>query len=426
MNTFKTMMLIILGLVSTTVQSQPDIEKAKYYFTEFDKLIEQDNGFLWGQQLHKNMFFIDPETYEFVANAPIEKHQTTKNGNVYIGTYPKNLNFGNTSVQIDETPWTMVMWPLPKSLDEALEIMAHEAFHSTQKALRFETNADAISHLEQKDARILYRLEMNALYKCLVTRNHEHLRNALAFRKLRFEKYKATAIDEIKMETLEGLAQYTGYKLAYRDSSRLLERILQIINRNAQANSLSRSSAYASGVLYGFVLDESGTEWRKMAVPLFDAYKLCISQFDINAHIIKNININEIRNQYNYEEILKQETKRHSIAMAKIAEYTNKLVNNNPLILPLINMNISFNPGNVVSLGQMGNVYEQLVLKDIFGTLTATKGALLSSDYKAVSVSSPEKTDSATITGQGWKLELNEGFQLNKQKDGTYKIVNDK
>ena len=188
-------------------QKTIDTDRAAKYFKQFDQLRESDNGALWGHKLPRKMLFVNPQNYEFVANEPLQAYEAKKDGELFRGQYPQNKAIANTSVLIDSTPWTMVMWPLSKKSDEALELMAHESFHNLQSLLGIKISVMAVPHMDKKDARMLFRLEMNALYKALYSNNHEAVKHALYFRKMRFDQYPETKIEEILLETQEGLAQ---------------------------------------------------------------------------------------------------------------------------------------------------------------------------------------------------------------------------
>ena len=74
-------------------------------------------------------------------------------------------------------------------------------------------------------------------------------------------------------------------------------------------------------------------------------------------------------------------------------------------------MNIQFNPNEVMSLGDLGNVYPELRITDDWGVLEVSGGALVHADWSGVVVPGPS-TPGHPIRGNGWTLALAPGFDL--------------
>lgn len=423
MKQIKIIVTIILISSAALLNAQKGIDtgSAKIYLNQFEQLLKADSGMLWGQKLPHKLLFVNPKDYTFVANEPLEIYSTKEIQEVYIGQYPKEKGIANTSVVIDSIPWTMVMWPPSKTMDIALELMAHEAYHSLQHLLGIQINVMAIPHMDEKDARVLFRLEVNALYEALFGKNKKALNHAIFFRSKRFELYPKSKDKEILLETHEGLAQYTGYKLAYTDKERLKNQLKQNIKSMAKKSSLIRATAYTSGPLYGLILDASGEKWRKQALHNFQARQLSMKHHNINEQMLEDLNFDEIKTLYNFKEIEAEETKRQEKRRKKVQMYNQKLIEDSPLIIELIDKQIGFNPNSIIPLGDHGNVYEYFILKDKFGVLTAKKGALMSHDQESVSVSKPVSIDENKAEGDGWGIELKEGYQITK-KGQSYSI----
>ncbi len=417
------LLITCIGLLNA--QQTIDNKSAHRYFKQFDRLRNADNGNLWGQKLPRKMLFINPENYEFVANEPVNGWSTKKVNGLFYGQYPQEKAIANTSVMIDSTPWTMVMWPLSKTMDVALELMAHESFHNLQRLLDLQFRIMAIPHMDKKDARILFRLEMNALFEAVFNEKKDALKHALFFRKKRFEKYSESKKDEILLETQEGLAQYTGFKLAYTQKERLKSCVKKNIENMSAKSSLSRATAYTSGPLYGLLLDASGKPWRKSALSDFHALELAMNHYAIEEQTLNELTLDKIKIHYNYDEIEAEESARWKKRNEKIAMYTQKLLKDNPLVIELIDRQIGFNPNSIIPLGEHGNVYEYFVLRDRFGKLTAKKGALMTRDWNRVFVSKPEKIEPGKIAGDGWIIELKNGYEVIKTAD-SYKLAKTK
>jgi len=423
-----TLTISILLMASITMlsgqQKTINTDRAAKFFKTFDQLRESDNGSLWGHKLPHKMLFINPQNYEFVANEPLQAYGAKKDGKLFRGQYPQNKAIANTSVLIDSTPWTMVMWPLSEKSDEALELMAHESFHNLQNLLGIKISVMAIPHMDKKDARMLFRLEMNALYEALYSNNQEAVKHALYFRKMRFDQYPGTKNEEILLETQEGLAQYTGFKLGY-NAQRLKMRLQENIRNMSKKSSLSRATAYTSGPLYGLLLDASGKPWKNGTMQNFNAFELTLQHFDIDPQSLSKLQYDEIKQHYNFDKIESEENLRWKKRQKKIEQYTNKLLEDQPLIIELVDKQIGFNPNSIIPLEPNGNVYEYFVLRDWFGVLTAKKGALMSNDWNRVNISKPTKINQDTIEGDGWVIKLKEECEVVKNKD-HYGLVKNK
>ena len=89
------------------------------------------------------------------------------------------------------------------------------------------------------------------------------------------------------------------------------------------------------------------------------------------------------------------------------------------------NMSISFDPINIVPIENIGTVYPTLRVTDNWGILTVENGSLLSADWKNVKVSEPIEINDKTIKGDGWILELNENWKVEKI-DAIYQLMKEK
>ena len=65
-------------------------------------------------------------------------------------------------------------------------------------------------------------------------------------------------------------------------------------------------------------------------------------------------------------------------------------------------------------LNDLGTVYPNLRVTDNWGVLTVENGALLSNNWDKVTVSKPTKISKKIIKGDGWNLELNKDWKLEK------------
>jgi hypothetical protein len=77
------------------------------------------------------------------------------------------------------------------------------------------------------------------------------------------------------------------------------------------------------------------------------------------------------------------------------------------LELPLAEMKIGFDPGQVEALNGVGTVYGALRLTDRWGVLQCDgSGGLISGDFRRAVVPAPADITGRRLTGPGWVLEL--------------------
>src|SRR5205814_7490893 len=103
------------------------------------------------------------------------------------------------------------------------------------------------------------------------------------------------------------------------------------------------------------------------------------------------------------EEVLREQARRDLVK-----NYRAKLVNGPLLVIPLLQMNMQFDPGNLVPLDSAGTVYPTIRIVDSWGVLTVSNGgALLSADFNRVTVPAPKSRRGKLIEGNGWNLKIN-------------------
>ena len=89
---------------------------------------------------------------------------------------------------------------------------------------------------------------------------------------------------------------------------------------------------------------------------------------------------------------------------------------------------LSFDFQNVVPLDEdEGTVYLTIQISDQWGILTVKGGgALLRSDWRWVIVSEPLEIRGDSVIGDGWGIELNEGYHIEKTVTGNYLLLRKK
>ena len=121
-----------------------DTTLASQYFQEAKALCSRDNGKLWGVSLSAPMLFVDHGRRTVVANQADKEGVLTKNGDVFVGQLPANVNIANTATEWAGVKWTMVIFPLPEDKIRRANLMAHEMWHRIQDNIGFPVRSGKI------------------------------------------------------------------------------------------------------------------------------------------------------------------------------------------------------------------------------------------------------------------------------------------
>lgn len=421
--------IAILWLLMPTIHVRAqnptiDLVLAHKYFREADSLCRRDAGKLWGVTLCGPMLLVDPKTRAVVANQADKQNVLSKNGNVFVGRLPAQVNVANTATQWAGVKWTMVVFPLPEDKIRRASLLAHESWHRVQDDIGFPGSHAANNHLDSRDGRVWLQLEWRALSAALLSRGNQRRRaiaDALLFRTHRRAIFPNATAEERGMEMHEGLAEYTGIKLS--GSPRLDQYAVGSLKDGPRLETFVRSFAYTTGPAYGILLDETRTKWRENLKKEDDLGSLL--QKKLSIRLPQNIKQTaELRaKNYDGDSLQATETEREDKRRKLLAEYRAKLIDGAVLILPIVRMNMRMNPGTLVPLEPVGTVYPDIRIVDAWGILTVTKGALIKSDFSRIYVSAPTRLSASPIEGDGWTLEPNTGWTIaSGERKGDYVI----
>ena len=409
----------------TPTDTQEIASKYEAIFNEVKSSLDADDGEFWNHQLYGPILLIDPGTRAFIANQNNSQGSFQKIGNVFVDTLPKELNIANTAIDWDGKRWTMVMRPLPEDSYDRNNLIIHELFHRVQPKIGFDSLFEKSNkHLDTYEGRILLRLELEALKKTIVSEDDEsqktHLANALFFRNFR-QSDEAIKASENSLEINEGLAEYTGFMLSGRNAESSRQHFVQNINNFFKNETYIRSFAYQTTPVYGYLLSKSRSDWQKEI-----NRETILTDYFLNAFSIQFPNAQSYEaiaqsNDYNYQNIIEEEQERENQRIAKIEAYKKTFIESPTLKLAFRNMNVSFDPRNITPLEDLGTVYPTLRITDDWGILTVERGALLSADWSNVVVSQPTKITDDLVEGEGWKLELADGWSVSKT-GGNYHL----
>lgn len=410
-------LVIVCFVAASAAQGRAlDEATAGRYFAEARALCARDGGRLWGRSLCGPMMFADPATREVVASEPDRDGVLKPSGEVYVGTLPPTVNIANTAVEWAGVNWMMVMSSaVPSDSIGRGRLLMHELWHRRQAELGFPASGAANEHLDTREGRVWLQLEWRALAAALSSKGKSRRRaigDALLFRARRWSLFKGAAAEEREMEMHEGLAEYTGVRLSGSpDPARLV--IDFNLAGESKRESFVRSFAYASGPAYGLLLDEVAPGWTRRLKRTDDLAEL----------LRKHLRLDEPRGEegeasararlYGGEELLAAERGREEERRRLIASYRARLVEGPVLFVPLRNMRMSFDPGNLLPLEELGTVYPNIRVVDEWGVLNVTRGgALLNKSFSGIAVTAPMSVTRRHVRGDGWTLELEEGWSL--------------
>jgi hypothetical protein len=400
-----------------------DAALAATYFAELRAISARDDRRLWGLPIDGPMLFVDPSTRAVAANQAdaenhLERAPATAASAVFTGILPPDVVVANTAVDWAGVQWTMVMWPLPEDPTDRGVLMAHECWHRMQKALGLPMSNTSSPHLDEMAGRYWLQLEWRALGAALESNSKtqkEHVSDALLFRTYRRSLSSEAAERERALEMNEGLAEYTGVRATLPDDVAAAHYAAAALQRFPRRKSFTRSFAYASGPAYGLLLDGSGASWRHslQATPDADLGELLRVAMKLGPLASADSSQAAARARFYDDGTLQQsELVREAGRQERLAAYKAKFVDGPVLELPLRSPSSSFDPNQVFPFPGTGSVYGFLLLHDDWGTLEAEEGALMSADFKRVTLAAPQSVSDSTVAGDGWKLSIAKAWRL--------------
>jgi hypothetical protein len=416
----RSLTIITLLLPTVALEDEPkpapiDLTLARRYFAEGQRLAKADDGKLWGKSLAGPMLFVDNRTRFAVASHSDAEGKLKEQAGVFVGLLPQNVGIANTAVQWAGVHWAMIVWPLPDDPRERAVILMHEPFHRVQADLGLPMASPRNAHLDTRDGRYWLQLEWRALAKALATKDDEQRRavaDALLFRYQRRRLIKDAAAEENALEMNEGLAEYTGVKLSgLPEAEQFLLCVKRFEERPTQLKSFVRSFAYLSGPAYGLLLDEFAPDWRTGLKPEDDLGRKLAMALRLSSVEVTPEALNERATQYGSAKLWEAETAREDARQQKLTYFRQLLIDGPVLEIPLVQMQMSFDPNNVVPMEGAGTVYPTLTLRDQWGKLDVKEGALIASDFKRAFVAAPSKMEETVLAGPGWELQLAPGWK---------------
>jgi hypothetical protein len=406
----------VIFLLSCRVFGQINYPPEQYYADCFNEVknAEEQCVALWDMNMYGPVIFVNPLTREVYSNYPDGGGELRRMGNIYYGILPDQINIYNTVARWNGRSWAMIMLPLPGNEKDRINLIAHELFHVAQLSLGFRGYVTDNNHLDDKNGRILVRLELEALRKALESTSsyatRKHLTDAMIFRLYRYSLFPQAKFTENILELNEGLAEYTGVMVAGRTKEETLHHFEVSINSFVRFPTFVRSFAYETVPIYGYLLQEKDKYWNKKITPTTNLTDFFIHEFGLIIPADLPSVEHNIEGYYDGKTIRAEETSRETIRQQQIERYRKEFVGSPHLEIYSERMRIAFDPTNVIPLDDKGNVYPTLRVTDNWGILEAQNGALLSPTWDRVIVSAPTKIDGKQVSGDGWTLRLNDSY----------------
>ncbi len=381
---------------------------------EAERACEADDGRLWGLSLCGPLLFADVEDRWLIAShaVPDADLELLADG-LHAGPLPDDLPAANRAILWAGVEWAMIVLPLPEDPASRIDLLMHESFHRIQDELGLTATERALNHLATEEGRVWLRLELRALGRALPADSasgREALRDALSFRARRHGLVPDARANERAFELQEGLAAYTGAALALASREGAEARVVELLDDFDDRDSYARSFAYATGPALGLLADRYVPGWRGEIGRTRDLAGVLIREMGEGE--ATEAEVMARARGYGLEEVAAQEAERRRDAERRLADYRGRLVEGPVVVLPLREMQMTFDPNAVIPLGEHGTVYPTITLRDNWGTLTVEDGgALIAPDYTGATV--PRVAGSVCApTGPGWRLELAEGWEL--------------
>lgn len=396
--------LALLLLLGTPALAEGiDLSKAKSYLAERQAICDADRGKLWGKPLCGPMMFVEDAGRDIAANQAGQGGALAAHGDLFTGKLPSGIPISNTATDWDGVRWSMLEWPLPEDRAERDTLLIHESWHRIQAELGLPSRSPVSAHLGTVPGRIALRLEWRALAAALAAPDaaarKQAVRDALTFRRWRREATRGAGASENELELNEGLAEYTGRKLAGQDAAA----IVTILQRAERKSSFVRSFAYTSGPAYGYLLDSYGSDWRSRLSAKSDLGAMLASAAGIPSPKDTAREAKTAGQRYGYAALAEEERDAEHRRTEQAKHWAAQLVEGPVLRLPLVKMQIHFNPSNLFPLPPHGTVYPTLEVIDEWGSLKTETGGLIGKDWSSVILPASAQGSITLKPGWGWR-----------------------
>jgi len=413
---------------------QIDTARALSALRDASTACETDAGALWKRSLCGPIALVDRQTRLVIANDTVAGKHFLRLGDAYVTTLPENQYVANTSFPWGGRTWTMVALPLPKDRYARIALMMHETFHREQEALGLRQPDALNNQLDMRAGRTWLRLEYRALARALeslpdqnVARHHAE--SDLLFRAERRALYPGSDSLEATLEIQEGLAEYTGQRLAMQLTGEGPARLGKYVREYETTPTFVRAFAYGTGPAIGILLDQFDPDWR-------DAVR---TKRDIGALLAQAIHFQRPRElartanaraqEYGWDEVDRSESARDSARAPAMQGYRTRLGEGPVITLRQSKDSLawSYDPTELIGFDLQSTVYPSGNFSAPWGKLTVDHGGVLvQNDFSRIRIGapvSPTAAEAREINGDGWTLVLNPGWSLRADSSRSGSLV---
>jgi len=358
-----------------------------------------DAGRLWGVDL-SSARWIGSTDDSWLATEDPGLPDFAYDGSLWVGPRPADGTKADTAIDWAGRRWAIVALPMR---GDPVRTLIHECWHAHGEPSLFpgvgaEMAIGGGDLLDRADGRLWLRLECAALAR-------GSLVDAAAFRRRRRDVASAAEWRrECGLELVEGLAEYTAWRLSGADSAMVGE----YVGALPLDGSLVRSFMYRTVPAYGFLLDDAVPDWRRNVV---------IAR-DLGAVLPSSRRAEEIAESYGFGHIHAEERARDKDREIALAETRRRFAGPLLRIRPG-SLSIDFNPQRVRLLDE-GTVYEGLGWRIADGAALRVEGeALVTVDWREIHVPlDTGDSDAMPRSGGGWSLTLPVDWRINRDERG--------
>jgi|GEM_PF-1170951 len=433
---------ILLDRVAANKESEPQRNRAMFIdeLLAAKQILETDAGKLWGVPLwSENLLIID---YDFNVYTFKKLDDARQDSLLFYKPVTDNsLSFTNTTQPFEGEEYATVVL---HSVADSSATIIHELFHLVH--LQDQTlRADPVTYLDEYEARVLLRLEYQALRNALdaIDQNTQHqieqfIQDAFLFRKERQSKYKEHLQVELELETVEGLANYTGIVLS-RYKNKYQQAIKEIDFRES-AETYTRPFPYATGPAYGLIFDYLKLDWRVGFSEVYNFLNIYETLFLKQPLEFSQADMDSARLRNNFIKIDREEQERRAEQQRLTNFYVDLFYNKPTLRVPVPKgYSMTFNMNGTMTLDEADIVYSWLKGKAAdesqfgsFSTLPGKdqlgSGGILSiAEHNELVFPAPKQIDGNIVSSFNYEMTLNDGWKIETVNDnGDMRIISSK
>jgi hypothetical protein len=414
---FLPLIILLFGCREKVPETWFTPEIASKNFKIIEDACNRDDGKLWGKNLYGPLMIVDRATRKITANFPDNEGLLKGKDGIYTGSYPKEKVIYITAVKFGGKLFAISSLP-PKADESRIPSRAiHGLFHLFQESIGFTSSGYNTTNMDEKNARLLIKLEWNALRKAITSGGEEQqlaIRDALIFRGANHEFYQKYVTDEIRFETYEGLATFTYLKLTSGSSEEYQRRLLEFLDRIYSIPSYSRSYGLVHGALYATLLDEKGFDFSTINSEDTDLGEKVRELYNIQLPEVCRDVAGSLAINYDVEKIHAEEAKRDEDIRERIHRQIGTFMEKPVVFLELESPYFDFEPEDIHSMDTLGTLYSRMRVSDNWGKLTVDKGGcLVSNNLKYLRITAKGfRADKSRYEGEGWVLNLNSEWEM--------------